>query len=387
MNQNNLHNPLISCIVPFFNTRKYLKDCLQSIERIDYPNIELILVNDGSTDGSLELAENFLNKSSRYKDSIIICNKKNLGVSASKNIGMKNISGDFFFIAGADDIQNLNRVKIPLEFLQKNQEIDIVYFDCNIISEEGNFIAHRKFPQKMNNQNSILYQIKRNHFWSGLFLARNTIIESFDENLFNAVDYDWFFQIYLNRKQIAFIRDPLINYRIHETNYSRNLTVSKKGTKYIFNKHNFDGLKVELLKKHNQDEVNLSFAWFEMSLGHYQKSIELLQSIKNQGDLFEISFLLGSNYFKLGNFKQSLHYFEISGSIESSLPETLNNIAILKFLTGKINSPDCTDLIREALVHNPRYSDARKNLIYFNEANLASLIVTERPLRDTLIHN
>jgi glycosyltransferase involved in cell wall biosynthesis len=387
MNPNNHSDPLVSCIVPFFNSSKYIQDCLRSIERIDYKNLELILVNDGSTDNSLELVEDFLKKSPKLKDYKIISNIQNSGISASKNIGMRNVSGKFFFIAAADDIQNKNRIKTPLEFLKENQTTDIVYFDCNIISEERTFIAQRKFPERMNNQNAILYQIKRNHFWSGLFLARNTVIETFDENLLNAVDYDWFFQIYLNRKKIAFIRDPLINYRVHESNFSRDISVSKKGTRYILDKINRSRLKEELEKQFHEDDVNLSFAWLEMSLGHYQKAINLLESIKSESDLFEIFFLLGSSYFKLGSLNQSLKHFDTARSIKPFLPEILNNIAIVKFLIGSINSSDSMGIIREALSHNPRYSDAKNNLICFTEGNPANLTITEKPLRDTLIHN
>ena len=384
----NIHYyPLSSCIVPFFNSSKYIQDCLRSIERIDYKNIELILVNDGSTDNSLELVEDFLTKSSKFKDSKIISNNQNSGISVSKNIGMRNISGKFFFIAAADDIQNEKRIKIPLEFLQENQSTDIVYFDCNIISEEGTFIAQRKFPKRMNNQNAILYQIKRNHFWSGLFLARNTVIETFDGNLLNAVDYDWFYKIYLNRKKIAFIRDPLINYRVHESNSSRDLSVSKEGTHHILNKINLPLLKEELVKQFHEDDVNLSFAWLEMSLGQYQKAINLLESINSKSDLFEIFFLLGSSYFKLGNLKQSLKHFDTARSIKPFLPEILNNIAIVKFLIGSISSLDSMGFIKEALSQNSRYSDARNNLICFTEGNPENLTITEKPLRDTLIHN
>ena len=63
--------------------------------RIDYKNLELILVNDGSTDNSLELVEDFLKRSPKLKDYKIISNIQNSGISASKNIGMRNVSGKF----------------------------------------------------------------------------------------------------------------------------------------------------------------------------------------------------------------------------------------------------------------------------------------------------
>jgi glycosyltransferase involved in cell wall biosynthesis len=56
------------------------------------------------------------------------------GISYSKNIGLKNCTGEYFFFAGADDIQNCERISKPLDYLLKNPSTDIVYFDCTICS-------------------------------------------------------------------------------------------------------------------------------------------------------------------------------------------------------------------------------------------------------------
>ena len=101
----------------------------------------------------------------------------------------------------------------------------------------------------MNQENSILYQLKRNHFWSGLFLAKNTINHKFDENLKNAVDYDWYFNLFFNDKKICFIRDSLLNYNIHENNISKNLLSSLNNVQTIFSKYEFSKLKKPIFSK------------------------------------------------------------------------------------------------------------------------------------------
>jgi len=187
--------PSVSCVLPFYNAEKYLHATLSSISGIDYPKIELILINDGSTDQSLDIVKKFLNNSILKENHKIINNSGNHGISYSKNIGLKNCTGEYFFFAGADDIQNCERISKPLDYLQKNPSIDIVYFDCTICSSDQSFKQQRKFPRGMNQENSILYQLKRNHFWSGLFLAKNTVNEKFDEKISSAVDYDWYFNL------------------------------------------------------------------------------------------------------------------------------------------------------------------------------------------------
>ena len=105
--------PTVSCILPFYNAEKYLHATLSSISAIHYSNIELILINDGSTDQSLNVVKNFLKNSILRKNYKIINNNKNYGISYSKNVGLNNCTGEYFFFAVADDIQNYERISKP----------------------------------------------------------------------------------------------------------------------------------------------------------------------------------------------------------------------------------------------------------------------------------
>jgi len=105
------NSPIVSCILPFFNAEKHLSYTLLSIEEIHYSNIELILINDGSTDQSLDIVKKFLNNSILKENHKIINNNKNHGISYSKNIGLKNCTGEYFFF------QEVTIYKIVKEFL------------------------------------------------------------------------------------------------------------------------------------------------------------------------------------------------------------------------------------------------------------------------------
>ena len=379
--------PSVSCILPFYNAEKYLHSTLSSIANIDYSNIQLILINDGSTDQSLDIVKIFLNNSSLKENHRIINNNENLGISYSKNIGLNNCTGEYFFFAGADDIQNCQRISKPLDYLQKNPSTDIVYFDCTICSSAQSFKEQRKFPLGMNQENSILYQLKRNHFWSGLFLARNTVNEKFDEKISSAVDYDWYFNLFFNHKEINFIRESFLNYKIHENNISRNLSSSLFNVRKILKKYNFDMLKNQLIKQFDSNDVNLSFAWFEITLGRYKKAIDLLNSIHQEFNFLESTFLLGSCYAQLNDFDVAQDYFaELVRKFPNSA-DCLNNLAVSKFLFSNRNREECILLCKKALEINPRYSDAHHNSLCFKRENYESLKFTTTPLRETLIHS
>lgn len=92
--------PLVSVIVPIYNAEKYLKECLQSISNQSYSNIEVLLINDGSTDKSQKIAETICNKDKRFR----LVNQINLGVAATRQKGVDISTGDLLIHTDADDI-------------------------------------------------------------------------------------------------------------------------------------------------------------------------------------------------------------------------------------------------------------------------------------------
>lgn len=94
-----MNNPLISVIIPVYNSEKYLAECIDSILSQTYKNIEIILVNDGSKDNSLNICKQYQTK---YHN-IITIDKKNGGASSARNVGIDNANGDFIMFVDSDD--------------------------------------------------------------------------------------------------------------------------------------------------------------------------------------------------------------------------------------------------------------------------------------------
>ena len=92
-------NPLVSIIVPVYNSERYITDCLLAITQQTYKNIEIILLNDGSTDKSLEICNNWAQKDRRIK----VINNSNHGVSFTRNLGLKFAQGEFIAFVDSDD--------------------------------------------------------------------------------------------------------------------------------------------------------------------------------------------------------------------------------------------------------------------------------------------
>lgn len=96
---NNLNNPLVSIIVPVYNTQNYIELCLSSLVQQSYENIEIILVNDGSTDNSLSICNIFAIKDSRIK----IITQENTGVNQARINGFRQSTGEYIMFVDSDD--------------------------------------------------------------------------------------------------------------------------------------------------------------------------------------------------------------------------------------------------------------------------------------------
>lgn len=99
INEANIYNPLISIIVPVFNTEKYLKRCLLSIQDQEYENIEVIIIDDGSTDRSVQICEQFVASDIRFK----LYKQENAGVSIARNTGLDIVKGEYLLFIDSDD--------------------------------------------------------------------------------------------------------------------------------------------------------------------------------------------------------------------------------------------------------------------------------------------
>lgn len=139
--------PLLSIIVPVYNAEKYLKRCIDSILHQDYQNFELLLIDDGSTDSSLQICESYRMEDSR----IVVIHKENGGLSSARNSGLERVKGEFITFMDSDDEIADNPYSINLEYLLSHPEIDVVQYPCY-----ASYSSPRQYIRKPNEK--IIYQ-------------------------------------------------------------------------------------------------------------------------------------------------------------------------------------------------------------------------------------
>ena len=121
---------MISVIIPVYNVENYLEECLKSVQTQTYTNIEVILVNDGSTDKSKLICERYCKEDSRFH----LLNQENQGLSAARNNGVAASTGEFIVFVDSDDIILPNYLETLLHYM--TDEIDIVESQFTVSKEE-----------------------------------------------------------------------------------------------------------------------------------------------------------------------------------------------------------------------------------------------------------
>ena len=135
---------MISVIVPVYNAERYLEECLNSIQQQSYTDIEVILVNDGSTDHSKTICERYCEEDSRF----YLLNQTNQGQSVARNVGVAASKGEFIAFVDSDDIIQKNYLEKLMQYM--TEEVDIV---------ESNFTVSKKdFLVENSKETTILFE-------------------------------------------------------------------------------------------------------------------------------------------------------------------------------------------------------------------------------------
>lgn len=132
---------LVSVVIPVYNVRQYVRDCLESVARQTYSNVECLIIDDCSTDDSMSIVSDFLNQ---YKGHIlfrVINHPRNLGLSKARNTGINNIKGDFIYFLDSDDVISEDCLRVLVD-TQLTTKADIVVGSHMYMKNDGTSINY-----------------------------------------------------------------------------------------------------------------------------------------------------------------------------------------------------------------------------------------------------
>jgi len=220
--------PLVSIILPTYNGSKFLQQSIDSCLKQTYSNIELIIVDDCSTDSTPDIIKS--NGDHRIK---YIRHEKNKKLPLSLNTGFANASGAYLTWTSDDNYFVSSAIEIMLSFLIDNQDVDFVYTDYYTIDEIDN-VTPIELPS---NLNELLYR----NVIGACFLYKRTIydkIGGYDKDFFLCEDYEYWLRIYISNYKMVRLSSNLYYYRTH----SNSLTSTVKAKK-------MQAIEIRLIKK------------------------------------------------------------------------------------------------------------------------------------------
>lgn len=134
---------LVSVIIPVYNVEEYLCACLDSVLNQTYKNLEVILINDGSTDKSALLCDEYAKKDARVR----VIHQINKGISETRNIGMKSAQGEWWTFVDSDDVIHPQMIEVLLNIASNNKDCKIVCCNNKRVYKKNNF----SFDPNINN--------------------------------------------------------------------------------------------------------------------------------------------------------------------------------------------------------------------------------------------
>ena len=199
---------LISVVVTCYNHENYIEQCLRSIFNQTYRNIELIVLDDGSTDSSSEVIQEVLKESPFVT---IFESHENIGVVRTRNKGLNLLNGDYFLFVDSDDFLD-DRYVEELYDCANNHQADIVYCDLYNFEKDETYLKAQEFD---------LHNLLESNYISNCSLVKKTILKGiyYDEKLSGKKleDYDFFLNLIINNGAKAVYQpNTKLNYRVFE---------------------------------------------------------------------------------------------------------------------------------------------------------------------------
>lgn len=279
-----LNNRLVSIILPVYNGEKYISLSIESCLQQTHKNIELIVVNDCSTDSTLSIVNQYAEFDDRIK---ILNNTENKKLPASLNIGHREAKGDFITWTSDDNLYKLNAIEELLNALLKNNA-DVVYSNFCLIDNFGNI---RKEVRLLEFENIIFGNVI-----GCCFLYKKEVFEKnkgYNESFFLVEDYDFWLRAILHSKYYK-LDEFLYSYRTHEDSLSNQIAVFDD--KKLLWQENISKMYYEFSKNFSEDHFEI-FSELQTKILKYEK-IPFDWIIKNH--LYIIKFqenLYSNNFF------------------------------------------------------------------------------------------
>lgn len=277
MINNQIHQPLVTVLMPVFNGANFLADSIESVLTQTFKDFELLIIDDKSTDNSLEIARSFSDV--RLK---IICSNRNKGPSAISNLGIKLAQGKYIARLDCDDLSLPNRLQTQVSFMENNKDVILCGSFVQCFDGDNEIIAYPLSDAA----------IRCMLLFNSTFIHSSTLIRKeiflsetilYNENLRYAEDYDLWARI-PSKYKMANLPKVLVKYRKHNTQASFTNKKSLLETADEIRTRMVKNLDIQCTKEELYLHCSLAKGKFEISKNYIEKSILWCKKILNSSE-------------------------------------------------------------------------------------------------------
>lgn len=321
---------LVSVIIPVYNSEQYLVKCLDSLQNQSYRQLEILLINDGSTDKSEDVCRSYVGKDNRFS----VITTENSGPAAARNTAMKNARGSLFLFLDADDYLPVNAIEMLVRRYQETKADIVVgdfvkltdsvqksgheaYFPESRLMSKDDLVAYtRSYLQKPNRMPLFVYS------WGRLFNAKiireHNILYNPDLRTFEDVAFNFEYLKYANG--LFFLNYVVYNHLVHDNYLSASMAILNNPQKLF-------GYHYALINARNYLQTSSTGVDIEKEVGHAYICYTIIQLVRLCGQINKhnkkmiyglVGEIAGSE-----TVRKSLKYYSPSGKDSKVVPVLL----------------------------------------------------------------
>ncbi|MCK5580787.1 MAG: glycosyltransferase [Candidatus Omnitrophica bacterium] len=300
---------LVSIVIPAYNCGEFIAETLESVLNQTYPRFEIIVVDDGSTDSTEGIVRGYVEK---HPEKVVYYRQENGGAAKTRNVGLSHAKGEYIAFLDGDDIFFPEKLEKTIAFLEQYHNYALVYTDMFLIDDEGHFLKHWLESKKYFDQGHIFINLLKECFFipSSVVIRKEILdqVGGFDENIRYTEDADLWLRI-AKHHQIGLIKEPLVKWRIHQGNTSKDIKSGTENMIKVFEKQFFSSdinaeAKKILRKRLAEKYFDLGYHGYRISDYRWAK------------DLFLKSFLFRP-YWKTGVYGVISFFFFCFAKVQS----------------------------------------------------------------------
>lgn len=370
---------MVSVIITTYNCATYLIQALESVLNQTYQDLEIIVVDDGSTDATQKVLEPYLNRI-RYHY------KSNGGEASARNAGLELATGDYIAFLDADDLYQPNKIEEQIKIFQQFPTVDVVYTDIEAVDENLQYQSILKSEGVYSLKEDFLcaMMVRQIIPATAAMMFKRHCIEGgirYPEQYTNSVDYEFTLKL-AHHYQFYYLEQPLYIYRRHSGNLTNRHQRQLDSEKAILRSFGISHIRqVVANSSFNPKEKELILAKIFIKLDEWSLAEEMLESLTHDNNDVYAWFYLGNCKAVNGKNLEAIQAYQKALLQNEELAEAHNNIGLIYTRLNQFE--DAFKHFQQASILRTEYMDARHNLEEL-AAGKGDFKLTTRELRKIL---